>query len=823
MKIKSVLIILVILTALSVVETRAMVKSVIEPINKEQIKNNISYIIITDENLSDEFQRLADWKTKKGIPARVFNLTWIYERCPQRDNALYYSNHENENKVGYFMQTRNSIDLSNATYATLNYSVVYNIENGWDFAYVEVSAVDKKIWKQLNGTNMTAYRDPEAYVGINGVMAYTGCSGGWVSDTINLSGYIGDRILLRFRYLTDNYTGYDGFSVDDISVNTDKEIIFFDDAEEGDENWIMSGFTLLEDKPKAKAIRNFIKDMHMNHGTKWVLLGGDTDIVPFMGAYTSTKSATYVDNNIPTDLYYSDLNGTWNQDGDNNYGETIDGVDLYPDVFVGRVPASTPIEARNFVNKTLTYEKNPPTGYVHKILFLAEWVDNETDGAIAKDLIGEGIPSGFFITKLYESDGNLNSTNAIEEMNKGYGLINHEGHASPLKLSVGPNRLNCEHIDMLDNSSRYFILYSVGSNSNSMDEDSIAECFINSHNGAVAYIGNSRLGWYQPGNPGNGTSDRYDQEFFKYFFKNLTLGEVFALSKASLISHSTTDNSYRWVQYGLNLLGDPELPIWTSEPRNFTVFMPQWIIKNHELIINVKDNNLSLSDARVCLMQDIPIVRKTNISGEVKFVLNGSGNFSVTITKPNFLPYETSLWVYDCANDLDCSENESCKNQYCEEISCECGYISKHRCISYECCSNDDCKPNQICVNHTCVEQKLKITVITEHEYAVVNEILSIKIRDENENPVQDAKITITYEDGIQFNYTSDVNGQVEIIAEKAGVLNLDVEKTGYEGEKIEINVKEGRKSDVLVYSLILLTIVITIITGLALKRRYLE
>ncbi|GAH52329.1 unnamed protein product, partial [marine sediment metagenome] len=110
-------------------------------------------------------------------------------------------------------------------------------------------------------------------------------------------------------------------------------------------------------------IRNFIKDAHTNWGTMWVLLGGDTDIIPSRVAYAMTAESGlpyYDEDSLHADLYYSDLDGDWNYNGTGPYGEIADSVDLYPDVFVGRAPVSSTTQVSTFVNKILTYEKEPP-------------------------------------------------------------------------------------------------------------------------------------------------------------------------------------------------------------------------------------------------------------------------------------------------------------------------------------------------------------------------------------------------------------------------------------------------------------------------------
>jgi Peptidase family C25 len=64
-----------------------------------------------------------------------------------------------------------------------------------------------------------------------------------------------------------------------------------------------------------------------------VLLGGDVQYVPDRKCYLTVEVNTDV---IPADLYYADLQYSWNSDGNSHYGEMTDSVDLYHDVYVGR-------------------------------------------------------------------------------------------------------------------------------------------------------------------------------------------------------------------------------------------------------------------------------------------------------------------------------------------------------------------------------------------------------------------------------------------------------------------------------------------------------
>jgi hypothetical protein len=55
---------------------------------------------------------------------------------------------------------------------------------------------------------------------------------------------------------------------------------------------------------------------------------------------------TYEDDGIPTDLLLALLDGDWNADGDGLWGEVEDGVDLLPEVAVGRIAAGNATEAQ---------------------------------------------------------------------------------------------------------------------------------------------------------------------------------------------------------------------------------------------------------------------------------------------------------------------------------------------------------------------------------------------------------------------------------------------------------------------------------------------
>ncbi len=209
------------------------------------------------------------------------------------------------------------------------------------------------------------------------------------------------------------------------------------------------------------------------------------------------------------------------------------------------------------------------------MLFLGEVLwdtpDPYTDGGVALDMIeSESVPPRFTpITKLYQRDGTLYTPTTLNALNDGYGIVMHVGHSNITKVSVGTDDLTIADLDALHNGERGGLWYSVGCWSAAVDHDTFGEHWLlNPVGGGVAYVGNSRYGWGCPGYPGQCVSDLYSQEFFASLFtRDLEhAGTVHADAKHQFVPVAGVDNYMRYAMYELNLLGDPEMPVWTDTP-----------------------------------------------------------------------------------------------------------------------------------------------------------------------------------------------------------------------------------------------------------------
>jgi len=149
--------------------------------------------------------------------------------------------HRNDESDTYLTH---EFDLSSVTAATFHYWTWWAIEQDYDFTYLEVSTDGGKTWKITNTPTGTSANP----TGNNLGWGYTGNSGGgadseWVEEVVDLSDYAGQKIQVRFEYVTDAAVNRAGFMVDDISI---PELDYSTDFEEGDGDWEANGFVRMD-------------------------------------------------------------------------------------------------------------------------------------------------------------------------------------------------------------------------------------------------------------------------------------------------------------------------------------------------------------------------------------------------------------------------------------------------------------------------------------------------------------------------------------------------------------------------------------------------
>ena len=339
----------------------------------------------------------------------------------------------------------------------------------------------------------------------------------------------------------------------------------------------------------AEKIKNFIINAYQAYsGTEfpleYVLLGGDDEIIPIRGVFIDTGYGT-VDHHMPCDLYYSCLDNDWDANGNRVFGEIEDDVDLIPEIAIGRIPADVQIDFDNFFHKTQSYveETTISTDIAYLLGENLNW-NPLTWGGDYKDEVAAEVPfleENYHVYRLYQREDTYSPQAVTNAINSGLSIINHMGHSNQ-SIVFGQT---IGSVNSYTNTE-YGFAYTQGCYPAAFDEatshqgESIAENLVNGHAGLFAFVGNTRYGWYSPGNT-NGPSQPYDIEFFKALFNDniRQLGKALAQSRIVLANQALTNTFLRWVHYELVLLGDPSVSV-KDAVGSFPYIQPQNVVYN---------------------------------------------------------------------------------------------------------------------------------------------------------------------------------------------------------------------------------------------------
>ena len=334
-------------------------------------------------------------------------------------------------------------------------------------------------------------------------------------------------------------------------------------------------------------IRNYIIQQYQQNGIEHVVLAGDVEHVPYRGFYCTVQSSSvYTDTNIPSDLYYSALDGTWNTNGNNLWGE-IGEDDLLPEVSVGRMSFSNVTELAAMLNKTTMYQNEPVTGELRNPLLAGEnlYYNPDTWGSDYLELLigthdangytTTGIPEDHNFVKLYDEIELWDKNTLMATINAGRNFVHHVGHANQdyvMKFNMW-DITNSNFSGVNGVTHNFPVVYTHGCICGAFDvSDCIAEKMVSIDNFAAAFVGNSRYGWFNEGQT-EGPSAHLHREFTDALFADSLnrIGRAHMESKAATAPWVNApgqweEGALRWCFYDCNVLGDPMMPIWTNEP-----------------------------------------------------------------------------------------------------------------------------------------------------------------------------------------------------------------------------------------------------------------
>ena len=111
-------------------------------------------------------------------------------------------------------------------------------------------------------------------------------------------------------------------------------------------------------------IREFCKDAYEDWGTDYILFAGDDELIP-------AREMDYsYEGNVDSDVYWSNLDKTFNADEDTDWGEEGDlGFDAYCELFIGRITCDEPQDASNWMTKSFYYADSGDIDYLENLGF----------------------------------------------------------------------------------------------------------------------------------------------------------------------------------------------------------------------------------------------------------------------------------------------------------------------------------------------------------------------------------------------------------------------------------------------------------------------
>lgn len=414
----------------------------------------------------------------------------------------------------------------------------------------------------------------------------------------------------------------------------------------------------------AGVIRQYLKRAFEN-GTRYVLMGGTK--VPYRNAYCrlyNSDAGKYDTIATPTDWYYSNLIINWNHPnkpiaGYFEYGDTT--LKLDSNLYLGRIMADSVQDVYNYLDKLFRYEFKPGNSdmsYLSRQLTIrgADNLGSSQPVADAYQSIGMNVSLINQVPNTYPTGKEV-----IDSL-KNYGMISVHGHGNPHSTTVNYNKKTVNHricpldlddqtmrekeygngLDFMDNKFNPNISYSWACTTMPFDIFrgngtvytgwNMGQSFtLGKDYGGVAYFGDTR----------NGYSSFKDQEvaFAKNLYRYYNAGIAEAKSKNHL-----PKAYYAWY-YALvhNLMGEPELSIWTKEP-----------INNDNISIVRNDNAISISglsqedgDISIAYCDD-KITGKVITTNSSITIPNISPSSLLIIYGHNYLPFVAPLSLQDC-------------------------------------------------------------------------------------------------------------------------------------------------------------------------------
>ncbi|HDS59860.1 MAG TPA: hypothetical protein ENN54_06190 [Thermoplasmatales archaeon] len=361
----------------------------------------------------------------------------------------------------------------------------------------------------------------------------------------------------------------------------------------------------VQGRDEAEQVKYFIKDAVEQWGITYVLIVGGYDEFPMRKSWVYDESEIgWIDIPIPTDLYYADLytaNGSfssWDTNNNGYFGELdrpgeeerlYDEVDLYPDVYIGRLACESQQSVATVADKIITYE-NTASGsrWFNRVLLVAgDTSPNDGYGDVDEGIIltEESLQhlDGFTPLRLYPGrlipQLKLNPFTISAGLTLGVGLSHFAGHGNMVAWSTHPHgdpdtwvgQYGNSVIATLNNGHRLPVIRIGACLCGALDysrDSCFAWAFVKQEGGgAIATVASTRLSWGYIGEYVNrGLGGYHGVLFFKGYEEGTTPARMLASAQNEYLNtihmplEARSKYDYKTVEEYI-LFGDPSLKI----------------------------------------------------------------------------------------------------------------------------------------------------------------------------------------------------------------------------------------------------------------------
>ncbi|HEX7321249.1 MAG TPA: C25 family cysteine peptidase, partial [bacterium] len=376
----------------------------------------------------------------------------------------------------------------------------------------------------------------------------------------------------------------------------------------------------------STAIKNYIVNAYNNWQVKpeYLLLVGAPNYLPF-----PQVGGVYTDN------YYTNMDG-----------------DIYNEILSGRLTVHNTTEAQAVVAKMLKYERAPlitDSLWFKKACLIVNEEGNYAYDTIywndAKYVANRLVANGYVYVDTFSRNQGDDYNSVINAANQGRDFVLYRGNATNnwyMPFNVNP--------DNLANGEKLPIVVS-------------ATCGTLGTGGTPA----TAERWFLTGSPTNlrGASGYFATTTSGYnlahlrsavargFFDGIFVNKCRTFGQAcenGRIRVYQTYGSYSEF-YGFTTIGDPEMNIWTSNPKPIVVVHDTVLFPNINDTMNVQvfKQGTAVESAYVCIIYDTVLYQTayTDINGSASFyfTLPDTGHMDITVTGRNLYPYEGQIPV----------------------------------------------------------------------------------------------------------------------------------------------------------------------------------